>query len=135
MPAEAELEDTTSQKRILPLPPHSFCHLHFFGWICLACNEETCSLLGAVINHTPSFSKTLLLASERQKMGRTNNATRDREIVMIKPHYRPSNLRLWRTDPNWYETANNLQFHSWIQINNQCWKLSSKKKKIKNMLL
>jgi hypothetical protein len=44
----------------VPPNPQSFCHLHFGGRICVACNKEACSLLSLIVIlvHTPFFLKT-----------------------------------------------------------------------------
>jgi hypothetical protein len=42
-----------------------------------------------------------VLASEREKMG----SAREREPVVVKPHYRPRLSRLWRTDPRRCESV------------------------------
>ncbi len=73
----------------VPPHPHIFCHLHFCGWICLACNVEMCR--PSQHNHqpyTPSFQRHVeVLATERQKMGCGNNAHWGKGNSVVKPHY------------------------------------------------
>ncbi len=134
LPTSPPLFDFPDLQNGLTFHPHSFCNLHFCGWTCLACNKEMCGLLTAWSSTSRSFLFEDMLKCLLQKDGKwvvETMRTRKREPIVVKPHV----PRLWRTDPHWYELANNPRFHCRPQVNNQYWKLSGKNMKIKKNVL